>query len=470
MHLPPSKWLIYMDVPKLSSKAINVTVVKELLNQPKSIVDMPIFETDRGFLHYTTFLCMAVRNRDEKLIDYLIHRGANVNESSADKDETPVFIAAKNGDTKVFKKFYHLGAYIDSRPLWDLPPFLMAAHCGHFEIIKYLIQQGFDVNKTDPDYGTSLLHHAAASPNTELVEFLLDNNAEIDAKSVKGETPLVYAILHGRISTAKLLLARGAGIYSVRSSISESTLMHDVHNKQFYLKNLLSLDEPETDINILNKAGQTILHYKYSTGCRGENSYIILDAGVDVNARDSEGQLAINCIQTDGENTDRFVVKSHIIKLLLAGLTVCEGNRQAIKESLDENQQVIKFYQKDNVLKELEEMKVNKIGVSNITFFNALHMSFHYLAIRLKFAGLDQVISEKKLKTVYPFYGGMLFYKLSKVRRRIKYLEEVEKCVEGILWDLGLPSTFIRELWSYFNNIELNKLMMHKNDNFIRFL
>ncbi|XP_044585823.1 putative ankyrin repeat protein RF_0381 [Cotesia glomerata] len=452
-----------MEIPKISSKEINVTVVEELLNQPGNNVNMIVYDQDRPFPSYTTLLCTAVTNSDEELIDYLIYRQANLDQDSLYGNENPLYLAALKGDTKLFKKLYHLGANLHSKSEIRLSPLMIAARCGHLEIIKYLIEQGLDVNITEPDCGSRLLHHAVTGSNTELVEFLLGNNAEIDAKKNHGETPLLCAISFENINIVKLLIARGADINTPRSSIRRSTVMHDVHHKKSILKYLLSLDEPMTDVNILNQARQTILHHQLSSfyPC-AETCSIILNAGVDVNARDSKGQLAVNCETFFKHHNEHSILERHIVKLISAGLTVCEGNRQAVKRGYHDLRKVC--------LNELQKMKIDKVGVSNITFFDVLHMSLHNLAIRLKFAGLDQVIDEQKLNIAYPLYGRMIFYKLSKIRRRITYLEEIEEFVEGILWDLGLPSTFIRELWSYFTNIELKKLILHENNYFIRFL
>ncbi|CAG5088610.1 Protein of unknown function [Cotesia congregata] len=96
---------------KVSGKEINVTVVEELLNQPENNVNMTLFDMDRPFRNHTTFLCIAVRNRDEELIDYLINRKADVNKGDLIfEDENPLHIAVENGDLKVFQKLYQLGA------------------------------------------------------------------------------------------------------------------------------------------------------------------------------------------------------------------------------------------------------------------------------------------------------------------------------------------------------------------------
>ncbi|CAG5088613.1 Protein of unknown function [Cotesia congregata] len=100
-------------IPKIRSKDINVTVVEEFLNQPDNKVNMIVSDLDLPFSNYTTLLCMAVQNSDEELIDYLIHRKADVNYNSPYGNQSPLFTAVVKGNTKLFKKLYHLGANID---------------------------------------------------------------------------------------------------------------------------------------------------------------------------------------------------------------------------------------------------------------------------------------------------------------------------------------------------------------------
>ncbi|CAG5088026.1 Protein of unknown function [Cotesia congregata] len=70
-----------------------------------------VFIQDQAFpsSHYTPLLIVAVEKNDEELIDYLLNRKANLVDGSPYENENPLFIAAVNGDTKVFKELYHLG-------------------------------------------------------------------------------------------------------------------------------------------------------------------------------------------------------------------------------------------------------------------------------------------------------------------------------------------------------------------------
>ncbi len=59
-------------------------------------------------------------------------------------------------------------------------------------------------------YGWTLLHITIRRDRTEMVEYLLDNNANIDEIDGVGWTPLMEAIMDDMTSLVKLLVERGA--------------------------------------------------------------------------------------------------------------------------------------------------------------------------------------------------------------------------------------------------------------------
>jgi len=59
-------------------------------------------------------------------------------------------------------------------------------------------------------YGWTLLHIAIRRDRAEMVEFLLDNGADIDRVDGVGWTPLMEAIMDDKTSLVKFLVEKGA--------------------------------------------------------------------------------------------------------------------------------------------------------------------------------------------------------------------------------------------------------------------
>ena len=58
----------------------------------------------------------------------------------------------------------------------------------------------------------SPIHDAALAGDVELVEMLIANDADVNARDVHGYTPLLLAIQEGNTDIAKVLIANGADV------------------------------------------------------------------------------------------------------------------------------------------------------------------------------------------------------------------------------------------------------------------
>jgi ankyrin repeat protein len=84
-----------------------------------------------------------------------------------------------------------------------------AVERGDLDQIERHIHWGTDINAIGPD-GRRPLHSAAEAGRLVITRLLLDNQADIDALDDQGHTPLYLAIMAGRTQVADLLLERGA--------------------------------------------------------------------------------------------------------------------------------------------------------------------------------------------------------------------------------------------------------------------
>ncbi len=83
---------------------------------------------------------------------------------------------------------------------------MIASLQGDLDIVKLMVAKGAEINKP----GWTPLAYAASKGHTDVVRFLLDHSAYIDAAAPNGTTPLMMAAYFGYGSTVDALLDAGA--------------------------------------------------------------------------------------------------------------------------------------------------------------------------------------------------------------------------------------------------------------------
>jgi len=93
-----------------------------------------------------------------------------------------------------------------------------SAIAGNFNIMKFLVENGADIN-SETSTGNTPLHFACINNNLEVANYLIDNKANINEKNNKGQTPLHYAIIFGCDEIKDYLIAKGANTNSLDKKI-----------------------------------------------------------------------------------------------------------------------------------------------------------------------------------------------------------------------------------------------------------
>lgn len=89
-------------------------------------------------------------------------------------------------------------------------PLHMACSGGHVSIVKMLLAcNDSHVDCISDDNKYTPLHEAAFWGKKRVVEFLLDNNASINAKTALNQTPLTLAKICGHTYVSELIRSRG---------------------------------------------------------------------------------------------------------------------------------------------------------------------------------------------------------------------------------------------------------------------
>ncbi len=93
-----------------------------------------------------------------------------------------------------------------------------AAKDTRIKEMERLLDSGANVNAVKGKYRTTVLMEAAVEGNEEVVKFLLNRGADVNAKDKDGWTSLMGATVEGHLETAQLLLTAGADVNAQNDS------------------------------------------------------------------------------------------------------------------------------------------------------------------------------------------------------------------------------------------------------------
>lgn len=78
---------------------------------------------------------------------------------------------------------------------------------GNLSIVKFLYENGVDINEEHND--TSPLMLAAQAGWVDITDFLISNNVDVNLHDMFGYTPLMIAVINGKIDIVTRLLGTG---------------------------------------------------------------------------------------------------------------------------------------------------------------------------------------------------------------------------------------------------------------------
>lgn len=234
--------------------------------------------------------------------------------------KTSLHLAAEKGYRSVVKKLLENGAADSSLGDEDgWRPLHFACAAGHSDVINELIDHEADPNLTD-NFGCNLLHIACIYRQTATFKYILERYPGFLQQStmIADLTPLHLAILFGNEAMVIRCLDSGADIYA-KDSDGQTTLMMAAYTKDkdkmdILMERLKSADSDLTvHINACNNEGKTPLMIACERGwAQGVEG--LGQAGAKYDSTDCLGRLALHyavecgdlsVIETTMKKTDR---------------------------------------------------------------------------------------------------------------------------------------------------------------------
>jgi uncharacterized protein len=212
--------------------------------------------TDTSMAHEKDFL-EAVKCGDTQAVGDLLRSRPELIRAADEYDKTGLHLAAETDQVEIAQLLIDAGADIEALTSWGATPLdwaaamgstrvgdlllerganglslIVAAGLGKLDTVKSMIASGVDVSahrrrgapQAPDDHWPADSAHirgdvlsdavfaAARNGHTDLVEYLLDHGAHVDAKGVFGGTGLHWAAINGHRKTVELLIARGASL------------------------------------------------------------------------------------------------------------------------------------------------------------------------------------------------------------------------------------------------------------------
>lgn len=242
----------------------------------------------------STPLILAAYNGNYPIAKYLVEKGANVNVINK-QNYTPLMFAVShqhvcpkehldlvkllvlngakmdyiydgqsilgtaslNGHIEMVKFLINNGADVNGG---NLPPLFLAAYAGNLRMMDDLIQYGADINKeatTSNVNKTPLTMWAILTNNLPVLSFALNHGANPNAKM--GGTALLHMAITNKLWKAvELLVLAGADI-NTQDEYGDTPLLQAVTDSHFALMKYLI--EHGADVNLCNNKKQTPLFY-----------------------------------------------------------------------------------------------------------------------------------------------------------------------------------------------------------------
>ena len=227
----------------------------------------------------------------EKLLDH----GANP-DALTRRGFSPAHVAVVSGSTGMIDLLRRYD------PDWNAvdreldTPVHLAATLGHLEIMAQLLDvYDGELDRTNR-FGTTALHKAVMFGQAEMVAFLAQRGANLEAKNYRGNTPLHLAVQMGLIEPAAALLDHRADLHA-RDRIDNTPFLRAALYRQHDM--VAWLLKQGANLNDQGFNQQTALHIAATTN-NVELARMLLDHGINVNTMSQSGRSPLNVAMIRG--------------------------------------------------------------------------------------------------------------------------------------------------------------------------
>jgi len=204
----------------------------------------------------------------------------------------PLLAALLAGDLATLHTLIESGADLTGRYAGGQTLLHLAAQGGNADVIALLAGAGLDVSAVDEE-GRTPLHLAAEAGQVQAAQQLIELGANLEAVDAHGNTPLMSAVYAGNSALVDTLVAAGANT-AVTGPFNQSLLHTAAYRGD--TATVSALLTWGIEANALDARGRNALHY-----ADADVVPLLVEAGLDVNQKDTDGNPPILNAMTGGE-------------------------------------------------------------------------------------------------------------------------------------------------------------------------
>lgn len=222
--------------------------------------------------------------------------------------------AAQWGDLNGVKQAIKAGADINAKgELEDFQEYsfsknalVWAAVMGHLDVVKYLVERGANIEARD-DYGQTALFAAAKRGHADVVQYLLSKGAKAEV-AVFGSNAVIYSLFHPEIVE---MLAKAGGDVNRMSEFQQTPLMAAASTGNIESLRILLKYGAKVDLQFPDKQkGMTALMQAVDNG-QLETAEALLQKGASLTLKDAEGRTALDIADSKGDEKMKALLKRY---------------------------------------------------------------------------------------------------------------------------------------------------------------